>query len=90
MAVFVLILATRRATKTDIVSFRRESARPQRVPFWRRFYLDLFIVILLLAGYAAYTYIWSLLTQSSVRIDPALPAANAAGAGAGAGAFTLL
>jgi ABC-type lipoprotein release transport system permease subunit len=52
VAVFVLILATRRATKTDIVSFRRESARPQRVPFWRRFYLDLFIVILLLAGYA--------------------------------------
>ena len=72
VAVFVLIVAVRRATKMDIVSFRRESARPRRVPFWRRFYLDLFIVVLLLAGYAAYTYIWSFLTQSSVRIDPAL------------------
>src|SRR5205823_4623153 len=29
VAVFVLIVAVRRATKTDIVSFRRESARPQ-------------------------------------------------------------
>ncbi len=70
VAVFVLVVAVRRATKMDIVSFRRESARPQRVPLWRRFYLDLFVVVLLLAGYAAYTYLWAVLTQSSARIDP--------------------
>ena len=72
VALFALIAALNRATKMDIVSFRRESARPRRVPFWRRFYLDLFIVILLLAGYAVYSYLWSLLTLSSVRIDPVI------------------
>jgi hypothetical protein len=52
--------------------FRREAARPRHVPFWRRFYLDLFLVFVLLAGYILYTFIWSLLSQPSVRIDPVL------------------
>ncbi len=72
VALAVLMLSLNRATKMDIVSFRREAARPRHVPFWRRFYLDLFLVVVLLAGYIVYTYIWSLLIQSSVRIDPAL------------------
>jgi ABC-type antimicrobial peptide transport system permease subunit len=72
VALAVLILSLHRATKMDIVSFRRESARPRHVPFWRRFYLDLFLVVLLLAGYIVYTSIWSVLIQSSVRIDPTL------------------
>jgi ABC-type lipoprotein release transport system permease subunit len=72
VALLVSIGALHRATKTDIVSFRRESARPQRVSLWRRLYLDLFIALLLLVGYIGYSYLWSLLTQSSVRIDPAL------------------
>jgi hypothetical protein len=46
-----LIGALYRTTKTDIVSFRRESARPQRTSLWCRFYLDLFIALLLLVGY---------------------------------------
>src|SRR5262249_15706024 len=72
VAVAVLMLSLYRATKMDIVSFRRESARPRRVPFWRRFYLDLFSGVVLLVGYGIYTYMWSTLIQSSVRIAPVL------------------
>jgi ABC-type antimicrobial peptide transport system permease subunit len=70
VALLVLILAINRATRMDIVSFRRESSRPQHVPLWRRLYLDLIIAFLLLAGYGVYSYFWSFLTISSSRIDP--------------------
>ena len=71
-ALIALILSLYRATNMDIVSFRREEARPRHVPFWRRFYLDLFLVVVLLLGYIIYAFIWSLLSQPSVRIDPVL------------------
>jgi len=70
VALLVLVLAINRATRMDIVSFRRESSRPQRVPLWRRLYLDLIIAFLLLAGYGVYSYFWSFLTTSASRIDP--------------------
>jgi ABC-type antimicrobial peptide transport system permease subunit len=71
-ALVALILSLYRATNMDIVSFRREAARSRHVPFWRRFYLDLFLVAVLLMGYIVYTFTWSLLSQPSVRIDPVL------------------
>ncbi len=66
----ILIMALNRATKMDVVSFRRELARPQRTPFWRRIYLDLFIALLLLIGYVTYAYFSSFLTLSASRINP--------------------
>lgn len=70
VALVILIMTLNRATKMDIVSFRRESARPQRIPFWRRFYLDLFVALLLLVGYIAYAYFSSFLILSASRINP--------------------
>ena len=72
VALLVMLLALHRASNLDIIAFRREVARPRRVPFWRRFYLDLFLVLVLLVGYGIYAFTWSLLNRSSVRIDPAL------------------
>lgn len=70
VALVFSIIAVNRAMKMDIVSFRRESARPQRIPFWRRFYLDMFVAFLLIVGYIVYAYFWSFLALSASRVDP--------------------
>lgn len=72
VALLVLLIAVYRATKMDIISFRRESSRPQHVSLWRRLYLDVIFALLLLIGYAVYTYFWNFLSQSSSRIDPVI------------------
>jgi hypothetical protein len=51
------IMAIRRTTALDVLSFRRESARQTRVPFWRRFHLDIFFALLVCIGYVAYAYL---------------------------------
>ncbi|HET8913277.1 MAG TPA: ABC transporter permease [Ktedonobacteraceae bacterium] len=72
LALLVWMRSLHQATKMDIVSFRREVARSKRVPLWRRFQLDLLLALVLLVGFGFYTYFWSLLTQSSVRVDPVI------------------
>ncbi len=57
VAVFMAVMAIRRATALDVLSFRRESARETRAPFWRRFHLDLLFVLLVCIGYSAYAYL---------------------------------
>ncbi|HEU0000999.1 MAG TPA: FtsX-like permease family protein [Ktedonobacteraceae bacterium] len=57
VAVFMAIVAIRRATALDMLAFRRESARETRAPFWRRLHLDLFFALLVCIGYVAYTYL---------------------------------
>jgi ABC-type antimicrobial peptide transport system permease subunit len=54
----VMITAINRASKLDIVTLRRESTRGKRVPFWRRFHLDLFAIVLIVAGYFIYSSLW--------------------------------
>jgi putative ABC transport system permease protein len=39
------------SARMDVLAFRREQGRSTRVPFWRRYYLDLALVVLFLAGY---------------------------------------
>lgn len=62
LALFVLIVALRQTSKLDIVTLRRESARTKRVPFWRRFHLDILLMFFIVVGYTIYTY----LLQSSL------------------------
>lgn len=57
VAIFMAIMAIRRATALDMLAFRRESARETRAPFWRRLHLDLFFILLVCIGYVAYTYL---------------------------------
>lgn len=58
LALFVMITAIHQSSKLDIVALRQESARTKRIPFWRRFHLDLLVVLLIIAGYAIYSYLW--------------------------------
>ena len=61
-ALITLIIAVRRASRMDMLAFRRESARSTRAPFWRRLNLDIVGVVLLGLGYAGYLY----LSQSAI------------------------
>ena len=71
VAFIVMILAINRAAKLDIVTLRRESSRIKRVPFWRRLNLDILVVVLIVAGYIAYSSLWqSFITSQSG--DPAI------------------
>jgi ABC-type antimicrobial peptide transport system permease subunit len=55
--VLTLVIAIRRATQMDVLTFRRESARSTRTPFWRRLHLDIVGVVLLGLGYLGYLYL---------------------------------
>lgn len=69
VALFVMIVAIRQSSKLDIVTLRREAARGQRVSLWRRFNLDLLVVLLIVVGYGIYTYVWQSFTTAQA-FDP--------------------
>lgn len=56
VAVFAMIISTRRAANLNVLALRRESARVTRKPFWVRLNLDLVFGGIAILGYAAYTY----------------------------------
>jgi ABC-type lipoprotein release transport system permease subunit len=51
LGVLALALATWQAARMDALAFRREQGRSERIPFWKRYYLDLGLVVLCVAGY---------------------------------------
>ncbi len=51
LGVAALGLATWQAARMDTLAFRREQGRSERVPFWKRYYLDLGLALLCVAGY---------------------------------------
>ncbi|GCE11240.1 ABC transporter permease [Tengunoibacter tsumagoiensis] len=57
VTLFVMLIAVYRATNLNILTMRRESARSQHVPFWKKFYLDLILALLLLLIFGAYLYV---------------------------------
>lgn len=69
VALIVMIVAIHRSSKLGIVTLRRESSRTNRVPFWRRLNLDLFAVVLIVAGYVVYNYLWQALATAQA-VDP--------------------
>lgn len=46
-----LSFAAWQAARLDVLAFRREQARGGKPPLWRRYYLDLLLVVLCIAGY---------------------------------------
>ncbi|GCF07003.1 FtsX-like permease family protein [Dictyobacter arantiisoli] len=67
VALFVMIMALRRASLIDIVELRRNASRPNRTPLWKRLYLDFFLLLVIVAGIAYY----QLLAKSGIG-DPIL------------------
>lgn len=59
IVLIAMIISIYRATRSDILSLRRESARATTVPFWQRTNLDLIAAFIALVGYAATLYITS-------------------------------
>jgi ABC-type lipoprotein release transport system permease subunit len=51
LGVAAVVAATQRATRLDVLAFRREQARSTRQPFWRRYYLDVGLAALCALGY---------------------------------------
>src|SRR5690349_13111167 len=56
VAVFAMIVSTRRAANLNVLALRRESARVTRKPFWVRLNLDIVFGGIAILGYVAYTY----------------------------------
>lgn len=51
LGLVVVVVSAMQAARLDVLAFRRELARPSRQPFWRRYYLDLGLVVLCVIGY---------------------------------------
>lgn len=56
MAFLVIVYATARTLRKNILVFRRESARIIVRPWWQRYYLDFLAIVLALVGYAVASY----------------------------------
>lgn len=59
IALSAMLAALSQATRADIVTLRRASARDTRSPFWQRVRLDLIAACVALVGYAAALYVGS-------------------------------
>lgn len=57
LAVLAMLLATWRVMRSNILLFRRETARTTQQPFWMRFKLDIVATVLALAGFGFSIYI---------------------------------
>jgi putative ABC transport system permease protein len=51
LGVIALGLAAWQAARMDALAFRREQGRGERIPFWKRYYLDVGLAVLCAAGY---------------------------------------
>jgi len=65
--VLALGLATWQAARMDALAFRREQGRSARVPFWKRYYLDLGLVVLCVAGYVELATFGSVVTRTQLN-----------------------
>ncbi|MFL5625350.1 MAG: FtsX-like permease family protein [Ktedonobacteraceae bacterium] len=57
VAIIAMIISIYRATRADILSARRESARATRRSLWQRMYLDVVAAIIALTGYVFSIYV---------------------------------
>lgn len=57
VAIVAMIFSIYRATRLDILSLRRETARATRRPFWQRIGLDVIAAIIALVGYGFSVYV---------------------------------
>lgn len=67
LGALALALATWQAARLDALAFRREQGRRAREPFWKRYYLDLGLVVLCGAGYAELLSFGGLSTRAQLN-----------------------
>ncbi|HET9109847.1 MAG TPA: FtsX-like permease family protein, partial [Ktedonobacterales bacterium] len=67
LGVVALALAAWQAARMDALAFRREQGRSERVPFWKRYYLDIALTILCVAGYIELSTFGGLTTRTQLN-----------------------
>ena len=67
VGIAVVIASGFSVARLDVLAFRRELARPTAIPFWRRYYLDLGLVVLCVVGYLELSQFGN--TQTRVQLD---------------------
>lgn len=65
ISIVTMIAAVYRATRMDVLTLRRESARSTRRPLWMRLYADVVVTLIGVVGYA-----FSLYMQGTGILDP--------------------
>ena len=73
LGVGTVAIAALQSARLDVLAFRREQGRQSRPPFWRRYYLDLALVILCLVGYAELTQFGGLGTRQALGAGSSSP-----------------
>ncbi|HEX6817309.1 MAG TPA: FtsX-like permease family protein, partial [Ktedonobacterales bacterium] len=71
LALVALLLAVAQAARLDVLALRREQGRTATVPFWKRYYLDLALVVLCAAGYLELTTFGGIGTQATLASSSA-------------------
>jgi len=66
LSVVALGVATWQASRMDALAFRREQGRSARVPFWKRYYLDIGLAALCVAGYVELATFGGLATRTQL------------------------
>lgn len=66
LSVVALGLAAWQAARMDALTFRREQGRSARIPFWKRYYLDLGLAVLCIAGYMELATFGGLATRTQL------------------------
>lgn len=73
LGIGAVALAALQSARLDVLAFRREQGRQSRAPLWRRYYLDLALVVLCLVGYGELTQFGGLGTRETLGANSTSP-----------------
>jgi FtsX-like permease family protein len=73
LGVGAIVLATQRAARLDVLALRREQARAQRQPLWRRYYLDVGLAVVAILGYLELGTLGTLSVREQVSVGQNSP-----------------
>jgi ABC-type lipoprotein release transport system permease subunit len=52
LGLLAVVVSAWQASRADVLAFRRRQGRMDRAPFWQRYYLDVALIALVIAGYS--------------------------------------
>jgi putative ABC transport system permease protein len=73
LGVLAVAASALQSARLDVLAFRREQARTSREPFWRRYYLDVALAVLCLAGYVELGQFGGVATRQQLGSSSASP-----------------
>ncbi|MGZ3664978.1 MAG: FtsX-like permease family protein [Ktedonobacterales bacterium] len=73
LGVGVVAVAALQSARLDVLAFRHEQGRQSRPPLWRRYYLDLGLVVLCLIGYMELSQFGGLGTRETLGANSTSP-----------------